>query len=141
MSTQVKIDISLLHSNFNILVLEDMIGLRLQMVKDLKSLGFKGEIHEASTVQEAIIIIQKVDIQLVLSDWNLPDGTGFEFLQKFKSILKYKFTPFIMVTTIDDISHILDAIKNGADEYVVKPWTIKELKNKIESVLAKHRSK
>ena len=118
--------------NVNFLVLEDMNNLREQMVSDLKLLGIRSKIFEAADVKTAISISSSNDIGFVISDWNLPDGTGHDFLKVFKSVEHYKKTPFIMCTTNSDISYFLEAVKSGANDFIVKPWTIEELKKKIE---------
>lgn len=71
-------------------------------------------------------------IQFIICDWNLPDGTGFDLLKKFRKIPAYAGIPFVMCTTMDEISNILEAIQAGANEYIVKPWEIDELRKKIE---------
>lgn len=113
------------------LLLEDMPQIREQMVKDLRDLGITGTIIEADCVKKAIEAMNTHKFNFIISDWNLPDGTGYDFLVKLRSVLAFKSIPFIMCTTMDEVKYILDAIKAGANEYVVKPWTIEELKKKI----------
>lgn len=119
-------------SNISFLVLEDMDNLRLQMVKDLKSIGVLGKIYEAPNVQAAIQICSTEEIGFVISDWNLPDGNGHDFLKKLRKVERYKKTPFIMCTTNSEINFFLEAIASGANDYLVKPWTAAELKKKVQ---------
>lgn len=114
------------------LVLEDMDNLRQQMVKDLRSIGVVGKIHEAPNVQMAIKICGTEEIGFVISDWNLPDGTGHDFLKKFRAVPRFKKTPFVMCTTNSEINFFLEAIASGANDYIVKPWTAEELKKKVQ---------
>jgi two-component system chemotaxis response regulator CheY len=118
-------------TNIPFLVLEDMDNLRQQMVSDLKSIGVNGKIHEAPNVQAAIKICSTEEVGFVISDWNLPDGTGHDFLKKFRAVPRFKRTPFVMCTTNSEINFFLDAIASGANDYIVKPWTAEELKKKI----------
>ena len=113
------------------LVLEDMENLRQQMVRDLKSLGFSGTIHEAENVSKAHEILKSQPINYIVSDWNLPDGTGLDLLKKCREIPKFKDLPFLMVTSMDSISDMLDAINAGVSDYLVKPWSKEELNKKI----------
>jgi len=120
---------NLLEATF--LVLEDMDNLRNQMVKDLKQLGLKGKILEAADVKTAIAHVKAEKIAFIVSDWNLPDGTGMDFLKKLRATPYYANTPFVMCTTKSEISSVLEAVQNGASDYIVKPWTSEELKKKI----------
>lgn len=116
------------------LLIEDMENLRVQMVADLRKLGHTGIILEASCVADSIQTIQHEEIDFIICDWNLPDGTGFDLLKKFRKIPAYAHVPYVMCTTMDEISNILSAIQEGASDYIVKPWKIEELNNKIISV-------
>ncbi len=68
-----------------ILVLEDMDNLRMQMVKDLRTIGLKGKILEAANLQVAIGLVKSEKIAFIVSDWNLPDGTGMDLLKKMRA--------------------------------------------------------
>lgn len=128
-------------SNIPFLVLEDMDNLRQQLVRDLKTIGINGPIHEAANVQSAINICSTTEIGFVISDWNLPDGTGHDFLKKFRSVSRFNKTPFIMCTTNNEINFFLEAIASGANDYIVKPWTLEELKKKISLVWSAYLKK
>lgn len=141
MSSVIKIDRSALNKNLTFLVIEDMPTLRMQLVNDLRSIGILGEILEASTLQEALEFMETDTIEFVIADWKLPDGTGIDFLTQFKAKKRHKDVPFIMCTTVDDIAKILEAVKLGADEYLVKPWKKEELKSKIDFLLSRSKSK
>lgn len=119
------------------LVLEDMDNIREQMLADLRKIGIKGVIHEAPCVKDALIACNKNPIDFIVSDWNLPDGTGMDFLTKIRASKKYANTPFVMCTTMDEVENICSAIELGANEYVVKPWEYDDLKDKILSTYAK----
>lgn len=116
-----------------VLVLEDMDNLRAQMVKDLRAIGLKGKIVEASNLQGAIGLVKSEKIAFIVSDWNLPDGTGMDLLKKMRATPYYENTPFVMCTTKSEISSVLEAVQNGANDYIVKPWTTDELKKKMFS--------
>ena len=121
-------------TTITILLIEDMDNLRVQMKSDLKSLGHTGIILEAPCIADAIQTIQHNDIDFIICDWNLPDGTGFDLLKKFRKIPAYAHIPYVMCTTMDEISNILNAIQEGANDYIVKPWKVAELDKKITSV-------
>ena len=123
-------------TTITILIIEDMDNLRVKMIDDLKSIGHTGIILEAACVADAIQTIQHNDIDFIICDWNLPDGNGFDLLKKFRKIPAYAHIPYVMCTTMDEISNILNAIQEGANDYIVKPWKVDELNKKITSVWA-----
>lgn len=123
--------------SFVILHLEDLKELRVQMNADLRKIGVDATILEAEDVKTALEFIDSKKIDFIISDWNLPDGTGFEFLKKVRAHAKVKNVPFIMCTTINEIGNMLDAINSGANEFITKPWTSDELDEKFSSVYQK----
>ena len=120
--------------NITILLIEDMDNLRVQLIEDLKTIGHVGIILEAACIADAIQTIQHNEIDFIICDWNLPDGSGFDLLKKFRKIPAYAHIPYVMCTTMDEISNILSAIQEGANDYIVKPWNVDELNKKITSV-------
>lgn len=121
-------------TTITILIIEDMDNIRAQLKNDLISLGHTGIILEASCVADAIQVIQHNEIEFIICDWNLPDGNGFDLLKKFRKIPAYADIPYVMCTTMDDISNILKAVQAGANDYIIKPWKVDELNKKISSV-------
>ena len=115
----------------NFLVIEDMDNIRKQLVNDLRQIGVTSKIFEAANLQAAVKICQTEEFAFVISDWNLPDGTGHDFLKKFRAIEKFKKVPFVMCTTNSEINFFLEAVKSGANDYIVKPWKVEELKKKL----------
>lgn len=129
---KIKID-----ETFVILHLEDLKELRVQMKGDLNTIGVQATILEAEDVKTALEFINSKKIDFIISDWNLPDGTGFEFLKKVRVNPKTKDVPFIMCTTISEIAEMIDAINSGANEFITKPWSVDELDEKFSSVYQK----
>lgn len=124
--------------DINILVMEDTPSIMAVMVSDLKKIGFTGKIYETEGLVSAIKMCNKVaDIDLIISDWFVPDGTGLDFLKKLKATKRFKSIPFLMCTTVDEISNILMAVKEGASEYLTKPWEVDTLEEKIDYCWAK----
>ena len=75
------------------------------------------------------------EIGLVLLDWNMPEMSGYDVLVKIKSSDIYGKIPVMMVTTEGQQSSIIAAVRAGADNYLVKPFTVEELENKIVECL------
>lgn len=127
-----------LPKNLKFLILEDTPLFQRKMVQSLNDLGFTGEITISENLRHALENFEKVNPDFFLSDWNLPDGIGIDFLIRVREIEKFKNTPFLMVTTLDDIDNILEAINNGADGYIVKPWLEEDIIEKLSFAYSKH---
>jgi len=97
------------------------------------------ETEEASDGIEALEILSEnhEDIDLVLLDWNMPTKNGFEVLQEIKGSDSYKGIPVMMVTTEGHKNSIVAAVRAGADNYLVKPFTVDELESKIVECIGK----
>ena len=74
---------------------------------------------------------------MVLTDWNMPNMSGLELLKKCRSEEAFKKIPIMFVTAEGEQSQILEAIKEGVTEYVVKPFTSEKIKEKLESSFKK----
>lgn len=119
------------------LLLEDTPSLRTELIFDMRSFGFKGTIHEANCVVAAKKILNAEKIDFIISDWNLPDGTGYHFLLSIRDDERFRTTPFLMWTTVNEAPKIVDAIVAGAHEYLLKPWKKDDVYQKILSVWKK----
>jgi len=75
------------------------------------------------------------EIDLVLLDWNMPEMNGYDVLVEIKTSDKYKHIPVMMVTTEGQQSSIVAAVRAGANNYLVKPFTVEELETKIAECL------
>lgn len=116
-----------------ILHLEDMQNIHDQMVADLRSVQIENEIVHALNLKAAYEACKTKPIGYIISDWNLPDGTGFEFLKKIRATKKFATTPFLMCTTMDEVEDMINAINEGANDYLIKPWKRSELFEKVNS--------
>lgn len=121
-----------------ILILDDSEIIRKTEMKILKALGFKGPIFQAETVRAAEEIIQKEDIQFFILDWNLPDGTGFNYLKTIRKMDKFSNVPVLMVTTEDEVGKMLEAIEEGASNYCTKPIGVEDFVEKFQGAYEKH---
>lgn len=122
-----------------ILIVEDMENFIKQMVNDLKKLQIKGSINYAMNIEKGKGLVDKQVYDFIISDWNLPDGTGMDLLKHVRQKKEYTAIPFLMCTTMDEVENILTAIAAGATEYIVKPWDFEELKVKLATCLLKKK--
>jgi len=97
------------------------------------------ETREAANGDEALRILAEShkEIDLVLLDWNMPGKTGFEVLEEIKSTPEYNGIPVMMVTTEGHKTSIVAAVRAGADNYLVKPFSVDELEAKIVECIGK----
>ncbi len=94
------------------------------------------EAHEAGDGVEALQVIgAKGPFALMLIDWNMPTMDGLTLVKKLRAT--EKTTPLIMCTTEAEKPRIIEAIKSGVNNYVVKPFTPETLKEKIDETLKK----
>lgn len=112
------------------LIVDDSSTMRRIIKNSLKRIGFD-DIIEASNGREALEIF--TDANVILTDWNMPEMDGLEFVKRVRA--QNKTIPILMVTTNAAKDDIVEALKNGVNNYIVKPFTPETLKEKVEAVL------
>tara|TARA_R110000868_G_scaffold241497_1_gene496125 strand:- start:104816 stop:105190 length:375 start_codon:yes stop_codon:yes gene_type:complete len=117
-----------------ILLIDDSKTMRNIQRSVLKQLGYT-EIEEACDGQDALSKIGAFKPDLCLVDWNMPIMDGLTFVTTFRQT--NKSTPLIMVTSEAEKSRVIEAIKAGVNNYVVKPFTPDLLSERITETLAK----
>lgn len=96
----------------------------------------KYELLEASDGEEALAILRSAeDVKLILLDWNMPGMNGMDFIKHVKNHMTYRSIPIMMVTTESEKGNIILAIKAGASNYLVKPFSSEELVKKISQCI------
>lgn len=101
-----------------------------------KNRDFQFTSMEADNGEDAFKIIEKGGVDLLLLDWNMPRLNGLELVQKLRCIDKYMNLPIIMITSEAAKYNVIEAVKAGVNDYLVKPIKDKDLINKIEQVKA-----
>ncbi|MDR0475854.1 MAG: response regulator [Treponema sp.] len=86
---------------------------------------------EARDGQEALALLESLTVDLVLLDWNMPRLSGIDFLKQVRAMDKYKDMPVIMVTSEAAKFNVIEALKNGATDYVTKPINQELFKSKL----------
>ncbi|MDR1811428.1 MAG: response regulator [Candidatus Fibromonas sp.] len=118
-----------------ILLVDDSSTMRRIQKNTLASLGYT-EVVEAEDGADALEKLrQNPDVQLTLMDWNMPNMTGIEALKAIKSNPATKAIPVMMVTSEAEKAKIVEAIQNGASNYLVKPFEAAALKEKITGIV------
>lgn len=111
-----------------ILLVDDSKTMRNIQKSILSQLGFK-ELEEACDGQDALSKLGAFTPDLILLDWNMPNMDGLTFVKEFRK--SNPTTPIIMVTTESERSRVVEAIKAGVNNYVVKPFTPDILSQRI----------
>lgn len=123
-----------------ILIVDDMRTIRLKLRKICTDLGVK-TIFEAADGSEAYDILNNFNIDLVLSDWNMPNLTGIELVRKMRETPKLAALPVIFITSESDKSAILQSLQQGISDYVVKPFADETVREKVVAALKVDTSK
>ena len=100
--------------------------------KILEGLNF--EIAEAEDGQQALDVCMDQMPHAVLLDWNMPVKNGLEFLQELRALEGVDQPIVVFCTTENDMSHIQEAIKAGANEYIMKPFDSEIIESKFIQV-------
>ena len=115
-----------------ILVVDDEPDI-LELIKDI--LKSKYEVYTAKNVKEAVSILEKVKIDLIILDIMMPKIDGWDFLWMIRGSEKYREIPVIIVTARADAEDKLIGLKEGVKDYIVKPFLPNELINRVEEIL------
>ncbi len=122
--------------NIKILVVDDFATMRKVIRNLLKQVGYEN-IVEAEDGVLALRVLKSQKIDLVISDWNMPNMTGLELLKSIRSDDDLKTMPFLMVTAEALQDNVIAAVKAGVSNYIVKPFTAEVLNEKITKILEK----
>ena len=117
-----------------ILLVDDSKTMRNIQKSVLGQLGYT-EIEEACDGVDALSKVGAFEPELLLVDWNMPNMDGLTFVKKFRE--QGNKAPIIMVTTEAEKSRVVEAIKAGVNNYVVKPFTPDLLGERIKETLSR----
>jgi len=107
-----------------VLVVDDSRIMRNTMKSVFAKMRVACEFIEADDGVEALDFLEKNPVKLILLDWNMPKLSGLDFLKQVRSIEKYRFLPIFMVTSKTARANVIEAIQNGATDYITKPINI-----------------
>jgi two-component system chemotaxis response regulator CheY len=115
-----------------ILVVDDSATMRRIVIRTLTDIGYK-DFVEAENGQLALAAVLKGGIELVITDWNMPVMNGLEFVTELRAA--HPDLPVLMVTTNGSSVDVIQALKAGVNNYVVKPFTPATMKEKVLAML------
>ncbi len=123
--------------NLKFLVVDDFSTMRRIVRNLLKELGYTN-VDEA---EDGIVALQKLknmNVQFVVTDWNMPNMTGIELLKAIRADATLKHLPVLMITAEAKKENIIEAAQSGASGYIVKPFTAATLEEKMNKIFEKY---
>jgi len=124
----------MVEKNIKILVVDDFATMRKVVRNLLKQVGYD-DIVEAEDGVMALRALKSQKIDVIISDWNMPNMSGLELLKAVKDDAELAKTPFLMVTAEALQDNVVAAVKAGVNEYIVKPFTAEVLNEKIVKIM------
>ncbi len=123
-----------MNPNITVLIADDEPGLLKIMEHNLRKIGFKN-IIATKNGKVALEALTNNKIDLILSDWNMPEMNGVELFNTLKKKEGLKGTPFIFVTSNAEGENVKKAMKEGIKNYMIKPYELDTLELKIKEAL------
>ncbi|MCD2317058.1 response regulator [Sphingomonas sp. IC-11] len=120
-------------SAIKVMVVDDQTSMRAMIRRTLQDLGFK-DIRDKPTAPEALEAVKSDRVHLIISDYNMPEMDGLQFLEAVRKDGVIGKTVFIMLTGSSDREIVQKAAALGVNNYLVKPFAPAALKEKIERV-------
>ena len=116
-----------------ILVVDDEVSIREMITTSLEIAGFN--VLQAENAKSAHVIILEKKPDLILLDWMMPETSGIELMRRLKRDEITKNIPIIMLTARITEDNIVQGLESGADDYISKPFSAKNLKARIKTIL------
>ena len=121
---------------YKLLVVEDNLELLMLMQQLLKT---SYHVYIARNGKEALEIIKKKDLDLIISDVMMPEMDGLELTRRVKSSPSYNTLPIILLTAKTQEEDVKEGLQQGADEYLKKPFRLGDLKLRIDNIIENRR--
>lgn len=121
-------------SKLQAVVVDDQLTMRALVRSGLQQIGIVNS-RDFASGHEALQSLQSQPAHVVISDFNMPEMDGLEFLRKIRANPAWQNTAFILLTGRADKELVTRALQFGANNYLVKPFTVAILKQKIEQVI------
>jgi len=114
------------------LIVDDSSTMRRIIINTLSKLGHE-DVAEAGNGKEGLEQLNAGPVDVIITDWNMPEMSGIDFIRAVRAMPEIKDTPVLMVTTNAASDDIVEALKAGVNSYVVKPFTPATMKEKLEA--------
>ncbi len=116
------------------LVVDDSSTMRRIIINTLNKLGHD-DVIEAANGREGLDRLNTESIDMIITDWNMPEMTGIEFIRAIRGVDRIKGLPVLMVTTNAAKDDIVEALRAGVSNYIVKPFTPDVFREKIQAAI------
>ena len=120
-----------------VLVVEDEPAQREVLAYNLESQGFR--VSRAENGEEALILVDEVAPDVIVLDWMLPNVSGIEVCRRLKTRVETRNVPIIMLSARSEEVDRVRGLETGADDYVVKPYSVTELMARVKAQLRRAR--
>lgn len=121
---------------FNVLIVDDSAPMRAVIKKTLKMSGFKlGDLFEAANGVEALRVLRENWLDLVLTDYNMPEMDGLELIEEMKKDEIFSQIPIVVITTEGSKEKIETFLKKGALDCIQKPFTPEVIRKRLNKIL------
>ena len=121
---------------YNILIVDDSTPMRSVIKKIVKASGFNvGQFFEAANGREALDILNQEWLDLVLTDYNMPDMNGLELVEEMNKHEDLKSIPTVMITTEGSRERVEEFMAKGITDYIKKPFTPEQIKQKLKHIM------
>lgn len=121
----------------DLLIVDDSLAIRKILQRTLRQAGFAlGTVYEAGDGKEALEVLRSHKVNLVLTDVNMPNMDGLQFLGEVKANDATRDLPVFVVSTEGGQSKVIEAVRLGASGYLRKPFTADQIKERLEKYFA-----
>ncbi len=122
--------------SYSILIVDDSLPMRAVIKRTLGAAGYgSADILEASNGNEALKLMERAWIDLIMTDYNMPEMNGLEFVKKIKSKKLFEKIPVVVISTEGNHLKIKEFLDAGAAGYITKPFTPESVRNVIVDIL------
>lgn len=133
--TRISLQARIPKTKKSILVVDDDPSILNAMVFALTKEGYN--VHSSTSAQRALELVRTERPELIISDITMPEMDGYAFLQEVKKDEAAKMIPFIFVSARGEPTDKIKGLKTGVDDYLSKPFELKELAARVEALLAR----
>ncbi|WP_406611381.1 response regulator [Agarivorans sp. JK6] len=118
-------------NKLTVLIVDDMAPIRKITYEQLRRFGI-GQVVQAENGAQALNVLKKRHVDLILSDWNMPVMSGIEFLKTVRQSETWRHIPFIMITAEAERDRVSEAISEGVTDLIIKPFTTALLQSRLQ---------
>jgi len=121
----------------DLLIVDDSLAIRKILQRTLRQAGFDlGNVYEAGDGMEALDVLRAHPVGLILTDVNMPNMDGLQFLGQVRASDVWKDVPVFVISTEGGQSKVVEAVRLGATGYLRKPFTADQIKGRLEKYFA-----